>query len=178
MTRHPQEHFASGRLHLLEREMAETLGSLCDKLTIVKLKQWHSTDKARLKSLAGQEQALVEEIDEFIADALAGRIRDDRLTFLANKVFNKSQADVAAVTGALGKVVAQLADVNCRLWHEQEKVYDFEHVPDAQKGALMKALATLNLERNRCMEAIDRNLAQEVARRKVAAKKPVASARR
>jgi len=28
--------------------MAETLGSLCDKLTIVKLKQWHTTDKTRI----------------------------------------------------------------------------------------------------------------------------------
>ena len=27
--------------------MAETLGSLCDKLTIVKLKQWHTDDPAR-----------------------------------------------------------------------------------------------------------------------------------
>jgi len=32
--------------------MAETLGSLCDKLTIVKLKQFHTGDVQRLESLA------------------------------------------------------------------------------------------------------------------------------
>jgi len=42
--------------------MAETLGSLCDKLTIVKLKQWHSTDPERLKSLGSQEISLTDEI--------------------------------------------------------------------------------------------------------------------
>jgi len=146
--------------------MAETLGSLCDKLTIIKLKQWHSTDKARLKSLASQENSLLDEIDEFVANALAGRIREDRLTFQANKVYKKKGNEVAQVTGAMGAVMARLADVNCRLWHEQEKVYDFEHVPDAEKGALMRQLAVLNLERNRCMEAIDRNLLAEVVRRK------------
>ena len=35
--------------------MAETLGSLCDKLTIVKLKQFHNEDKNRLESLQQQE---------------------------------------------------------------------------------------------------------------------------
>ena len=151
--------------------MAETLGSLCDKLTIIKLKQWHSTDKARLKSLAGQEVLLLEEIDEFVTGALTGLIREERLTFQSNKVFKKKGNAVAEVTGAMGAVMAQLADVNCRLWHEQEKVYDFEHVPDAEKGTLMRQLAVLNLERNRCMEAIDRNLLAEVVRRKKAAAK-------
>jgi hypothetical protein len=146
--------------------MAETLGSLCDKLTIIKLKQWHSTDKVRLKSLAGQEESLLEEIDEFVAAALQGHIREDRLTFQSNKVYKKKGNAVAEVTGAMGAVMAQLADVNCRLWHEQEKVYDFEHVPDDQKGALMRQLAVLNLERNRCMETIDRNLLATVVSRK------------
>ena len=40
--------------------MAETLGSLCDKLTIVKLKQWHTDDTARTASLAAQERQLSE----------------------------------------------------------------------------------------------------------------------
>ena len=158
--------------------MAETLGSLCDKLTIIKLKQWHSTDKVRLKSLAGQEKSLLEEIDEFVAAALQGHIREDRLTFQSNKVYKKKGNAVAEVTGAMGAVMAQLADVNCRLWHEQEKVYDFEHVPDDQKGALMRQLAVLNLERNRCMEAIDRNLLATVVSRKKPKKSLAARTRR
>lgn len=151
--------------------MAETLGSLCDKLTIIKLKQWHSTDKLRLKSLAGQASSLQEEINEFIGNALAGRIPEGRLTFQANKVYKKKGNAIASVTGAMGAIVGQLADVNCRLWHEQEKVYDFDRIPNTRKGAVVKQLAVLNLERNRCMEMIDQNLRVEVLRRKKVAAK-------
>ena len=38
--------------------MAETLGMLCDKLTIVKLKQFHTEDENRLTSLAKQFEQL------------------------------------------------------------------------------------------------------------------------
>jgi hypothetical protein len=69
--------------------MAETLGSLCDKLTIVKLKQYHSEDPERLASLGTQEGNLKKEIDEFISDAVNGLIPLEKLTFKANKVYKK-----------------------------------------------------------------------------------------
>ena len=66
--------------------MAETLGSLCDKLTIVKLKEWHSEKQPeRMRSLATHR----EEIDPFIPDAANGRIPVERLTFAAHKVYRK-----------------------------------------------------------------------------------------
>jgi hypothetical protein len=142
--------------------MAETLGSLCDKLTIVKLKQYHTDDADRRMSLAAQELQLKEEINAYLADALAGVIPADRLTFQANKVFKQEGNTVAAVTGSTASVIAQLAEVNCRLWHEQEKVYDFARVPPAEKDAVVKQLALLNLERNQCIDAIDRNLVRAV----------------
>ncbi|MBK9284914.1 MAG: hypothetical protein IPM51_11465 [Sphingobacteriaceae bacterium] len=46
--------------------MAETLGMLCDKLTILKLKQYHTESEERLKSLGTQAKQLQEEIDEFV----------------------------------------------------------------------------------------------------------------
>ena len=49
--------------------MAETLGSLCDKLTTVKLKLWHTEVPDRLQSLEKQEQQLHAEIEEFISGA-------------------------------------------------------------------------------------------------------------
>jgi len=54
--------------------MAETLGSLCDKLTIVKLKQYHSENKESLLSLEQQQNQLTDEIEEFILDAASGLI--------------------------------------------------------------------------------------------------------
>ena len=142
--------------------MAETLGILCDKLTIVKLKQYHSEDEARLKSLAIQADQLQTEIDEYISDAVNGRIEVSRMTFAANKVFKKEGNEVAEVSGNFGKIFSQLADVNCRLWHEQEKVYEFKIVPVDEKDKVVDQLAKLNLERNKCIDAINELLVNKI----------------
>jgi len=136
--------------------MAETLGSLCDKLTVVKLKQWHGEEQAKLQSLKLQETQLQAEINEFIALASSGNIPVDRLTFASNKVYKQTGNSVAAITGTIGEVFSKLAEVNCRLWHEQEKVYEFEKVPVADKDGVVKKLALLNLERTTCIDQIDR----------------------
>lgn len=143
--------------------MAETLGSLCDKLTIVKLKQYHSEDHARLESLGKQEIQLRTEIDEFVAAAVSGHIPADKLTFSANKVYKQEGNETRNITGNLGEVFAELAKVNCDLWHEQEKVYEFETVPPAEKDIVVKRLAVLNLERNKCIDSIDRQFQSMIA---------------
>lgn len=136
--------------------MAETLGTLCDKLVTVKLKQWHSEDPERLRNLAAQERQLREEIDEFVGAALAGDIPAARLTFAANKVYKKEGNEIADIGGSVGQIFAQLAETNCRLWHVQEKVYEFEAIPPEEKNAVIKQLAVLNLERNECIDRLDR----------------------
>ncbi|MBC7650769.1 MAG: hypothetical protein H7101_03370, partial [Deinococcales bacterium] len=128
---------------------------LCDKLTIVKLKQYHTEDEQRLLSLNNQATQLQNEIDRYVADAIVGNIASDKLTFAANKVFKQQGNEVADVTGAIGALFSQLADVNCRLWHEVEKGYDIENVPVPEKDNLVKMLAVLNIERNKCIDAID-----------------------
>ena len=135
--------------------MAETLGMLCDKLTIVKLKQYHTADATRLESLDQQSKQLQAEIDEYFSDAVSGNIPVDRLTFASNKVFKQAGNEVKEVKGKIGEIFYQLADVNCRLWHEQEKVYEFETVPSEEKNQVVKQLALLNLERNKCIDAIN-----------------------
>ena len=69
--------------------MAETLGSLVDKLTVCNVRIWHLIDKHRDKSLSdkerleaadaadrvnGQRSRLIDEIDNFLADAVAGKV--------------------------------------------------------------------------------------------------------
>jgi len=135
--------------------MAETLGMLCDKLTIVKLKQYHTDDDERLKSLDNQALQLQEEIDTYISDAINGNIPPDKLTFKANKVFKKEGNETRNITGDIGNIFSELADINCRLWHEVEKGYDIENVPVEEKDKIVKMLAVLNLERNKCIDAID-----------------------
>lgn len=135
--------------------MAETLGMLCDKLTIVKLKQYHTDNEERLTSLNRQALQLQEEIDAYIADAINGIIPPGKLTFAANKVFKKEGNETKEVSGNIGEIFSRLADVNCRLWHEVEKGYDIENIPVEEKDNLVKMLAVLNLERNKCIDAID-----------------------
>jgi hypothetical protein len=135
--------------------MAETLGSLCDKLTIVKLKHWHTEDQARLQSLEKQEDQLLNEINEFVSAAVAGRIPIEQLTFAANKVYKKEGNVTAHIQGSVAQIFSLLAEINCKLWHVQDKVYDFEKIPIEEKDAVVKQLAILNLERNECIDKID-----------------------
>lgn len=138
--------------------MAETLGSLCDKLTIIKLKQYHSSDQERLASLGEQQIQLISEIEEFVSDAVSGLIPIERLTFRSNKVFKSTGNETQEIKGSIGIVFGKLAEINCQLWHEQEKVYEFEKVPVDQKNTVVKQLAILNLERTKCIDEIDANL--------------------
>jgi len=140
--------------------MAETLGSLCDKLTVVKLKQYHTEDKSKLESLSLQEKQLQNEIDGFVSSAYTGLIPAEKLTFSSNKVYKESGNFVADVMGSIGTVFSQLADVNCRLWHQQEYVYEFEKVPVPEKDNIIKGLALLNLERTKCIDQIDKQFRQ------------------
>ena len=142
--------------------MTETLGSLCDKLTIVKLKQYHTQDLKRLDSLTNQEQQLCDEIDTYIIDAISGKISREKLTFSSNKVYKKEGNEILPITGNIGSVFSELAKVNCDLWHEQEKVYEFEKVPIDKKNSVVKRLALLNLQRNQCIDSIDKQFQQMI----------------
>ncbi len=142
--------------------MAETLGSLCDKLTIVKLKQWHTENPERQASLAEQEKRLQSEMNNFIAAAVRGEIPAGHLTFAANKVYKKEGNRISEVAGSLSEIVSKLAEVNCELWHEQEKVYEFEKVPVEQKDSVVKQIAVLNLQRNQCIDQIDKQFQQMI----------------
>lgn len=145
--------------------MAETLGTLCDKLTTVKLKLWHTEDPQRRESLTAQEKQLHQEIDELIGAALSGQISPEKLTFAANKVYKKDGNVVRDFRGTLGEIFSQLAETVCRLWHVQENVYDFEKIPVAEKDGVIKQLAIVNLERNHAIDKLDqefRRIVEEI----------------
>ena len=142
--------------------MAETLGTLADKLTTVKLKLWHTDDPERTKSLTAQEQQLQDEMNELVRAAVSGEIPIERLTFAANKVYKKEGNIVPDFNGSIGEMFSQLAEVNCRLWHVQEKVYEFEKIPVAEKDEVIKQLAIVNLERNQCIDKLDEEFRKAV----------------
>ena len=95
-----------------------------------------------------------------MGDAVSGRIPVARLIFSANKVYKQTGNELRPVPDtSIGAAFAELAKVNCDLWHEQEKVYEFERVPAERKNEVVKQLALLNLRRNQCIDAIDKLLA-------------------
>ncbi|MDQ2747664.1 MAG: hypothetical protein M3T96_10435, partial [Acidobacteriota bacterium] len=102
------------------------------------------------------EKQLQAEIDEFVKAAMTGEIPLERLTFAANKVYKKDGNDTAAINGSLGEIFALLAETNCKLWHVQEKVYEFEEIPAAEKDGVIRELAIVNLERNNCIDELDK----------------------
>lgn len=144
--------------------MAETLGSLCDKLTVVKLKEYHTEkDNVKMTMLQEQELQLQQEINEFISDALNGLIPLSKLTFKSNKIFKQQNNEICKIKGNIGEIFARLAQINCELWHEQEKVYEFEKVPFEAKDKVVKRLAILNLERTHCIDEIDSTFKNSIA---------------
>ncbi len=142
--------------------MAETLGTLADKLATVKLKLWHTDDPERTRSLKLQEKQLQDEMDDFVRAAIVGEIPIERLTFAANKVYKKEGNATADFQGTIGQIFSQLAETNCRLWHVQENVYDFEKVPMSEKDNLIRQLAIVNLERNQCIDKLDEQFCKSI----------------
>lgn len=142
--------------------MAETLGSLCDKLTIIKLKQYHTDSTEKKINLKKQENELINEMNTFLADAVSGNIPINKLTFASNKVYKKNGNETRIIQGKIAEVFSKLAEINCELWHEQEKVYEFEKVPLKDKDNIIKKLAILNLERNQCMDIINNTLKENI----------------
>ena len=112
--------------------------------------------------LSKQAAALQDELNEFMENALKGNIPQDRLTFASNKIYSKKGNDIEEIDGSIGVVFSKLAEVNCELWHQQEKVYEFEKVPVEQKDGVVKGLALLNLKRNKCIDLIDRQFTDMV----------------
>jgi hypothetical protein len=135
--------------------MSETLGSLCDKITIIKLKQFHSKNRDRLAILSKQEKHLINEINQYVSDACKKLIPRNQLTFASNKIYKKVSINSQLFKGSIGQIICKLAEVNCDLWHEQEKVYEFEKVPLSEKDQVINKIATLNLERNLCIDEIN-----------------------
>lgn len=130
----------------------DTLGSLCDKLTIIKLKQWHHTGSDGYSGLLIQESELIYEINSFVASAINGDVPKSMLKFSSYKIGGESECIPAE---DIGSVFAQLANVNCDIWHDVDKSMHIDDYPEEDVIKLVKRLAKLNLDRNRFKEEID-----------------------
>jgi hypothetical protein len=148
--------------------MAETLGSLVDKLSIKNLRIWHleevlekDSDSEELKAkrdLADkQRQNLVQEINGFLVAALQGEvcIRDEKIKMYTNT--NVSSSDSIK---KLGEAVSELAFRNIKLWHCEDEVRRTD-LADSEIVKIKRRIDTTNQERNDLMDKVDEILQVE-----------------
>ena len=153
--------------------MAETLGSLIDKLSIKNLRYWHLDEDSQARDSSDpqkqelmdkmdlvnrQRKELLEEIDVFLNSALAGevRIRDEKV-----KLYKNLNVTSAEDVNHLGEAVSKLAMSNIKLWHLEDEVRR-EDLPDTDIVKTKRKIDTNNQERNNFMDKIDEILENSV----------------
>ena len=146
--------------------MAETLGSLIDKLSIKNLRYWHLDEDAKAKDVSDpqkeeltakmklvdrQRKELLEEIDGFLEAAFAGkvRIRDEKV-----KLYKNLNVISSEDLNHLGETVSKLAMSNIKLWHLEDEVRR-EDLPNADIVKIKRTIDTNNQERNNFMDKVD-----------------------
>ena len=155
--------------------MAETLGSLVDKLSIKNLRILHldealeqknASDYAELKArrdLADkQRQNLVNEINDFLVSAFKGEvcIRDEKIKLYANTNVSSSES-----IKKLGEAVSELAIRNIKLWHCEDEVRRTD-LADVEIVKIKMRIDTTNQERNDLMDKVDEILQIESEEKK------------
>ena len=157
--------------------MAETLGSLIDKLSIKNLRYWHLDEDSQARDVSDpqkqelmdkmelvnrQRKELLEEIDVFLSSALAGqvRIRDEKV-----KLYKNLNVASAEDVNHLGEAVSKLAMSNIKLWHLEDEVRR-EDLPDTDIVKTKRKIDTNNQERNNFMDKVDEILENFVKKAK------------
>ena len=146
--------------------MAETLGSLVDKLSIKNLRLWHIDEamealdasdpkkeelQAKRQLVVDQANDLMGEINSFLGAALSGevKIRDEKVKLYNNRKFESSDA-----INQLGKAVSELAMRNIRIWHLEDEVRR-DDIPNDEIVQLKRRIDSTNQERNDLMDRVD-----------------------
>ena len=149
--------------------MAETLGSLVDKLSIKNLRIWHLDEvlandpaskleefQAKRDLADRQRQDLIKEIDSFLDAALRGevRIRDEKI-----KMYTNTNVSSSETIKALGNAVSELACRNIKLWHLEDEVRRTD-LPDATIVQTKRKIDATNQERNDLIDKVDQILSK------------------
>jgi len=146
--------------------MAETLGSLVDKITIKEIRKYHLQEMIKLKLkkfsadainskitlLNKQIKNMGDEIDDFMISALKGKmhLRDEKL-----KIYNALE-DMNKIPqfASLGAAISGLAQKNLELWHLEDEArrndVSLEYI-----GGIKKKIDSANQQRNDLIDKID-----------------------
>lgn len=146
--------------------MAETLGSLVDKLTIKSIREFYIKKmlrskssrfskpqlKEKLKVVRKQKKLLLGEMEEFIVWAAKGNIvlKEEKL-----KLYNRPQliGKIGAVN-FISKAINELSKKNLELWRLEDEARR-EDVSLSYIGRVKKKIDAANQQRNDLIDKID-----------------------
>ena len=153
--------------------MAETLGSLIDKLSIKNIREYHLKEalkkkkndslKNKLKILLKQKRCLLEEIDEFIREGIKGKriLRDEKL-----KLYNPPEfVGKIGKIDSLAKAISSLTMKNLELWHLEDEARR-QDVSLVYIGRIKRKIDRANQQRNDLIDKVDELFAKMVKQRK------------
>lgn len=132
--------------------MAETLGSLIDKLAIKNIRLQYLKNRRKKKIVAQQCEDLIAEIDGFVKAALRGKVKlkEEKL-----KLYNPPLKKVK--TNSLAKLLDNLVRRNLQLWQLEDKVRE-KNTTLAEIGRIKKKIDIANQQRNDLIDGIDQLL--------------------
>jgi len=146
--------------------LAETLGSLIDKLTIKNirldnLRKEGKKSRKKMNIVQSQRRRLIEEMDQFLAQALKGKVKlkDEKV-----KLYRQSKVG-EKISGTLGALVDSLCQKNMQLWHLEDEARRSD-VSDAYIGKIKRKIDIANLSRNDLIDRIDKLLERKVKKSK------------
>jgi hypothetical protein len=162
--------------------MAETLGSLVDKLTIKSIREYYINEmikekkpkfpkaklKEKLKILGKQKKEMMLEVEEFVDLATKGVISlaDEKI-----KLYNRpDQIGRIGKIKTLGKAIEGLSKKNLEIWHLEDQARRTD-VPLNYIGQVKRKIDSANQQRNDFIDKIDELLAQDVKKKRSRAKK-------
>ena len=158
-------------------DMAETLGSLIDKLSIKSLRYWHLDEsiqsedisdtktkelKEKLDLVDSQRQELRDEINSFLVAALAGDVKicDEKV-----KLYRNTNVSSFDNVNKLGEAVSELAIRNNRMWHLEDEVRR-DDLPDSEIVQLKRRIDQTNQERCDLVDKVDEILKKATNQKK------------
>ncbi len=157
--------------------MAETLGSLIDKLTIKSIREFYLSKslkakkskfpkrelKMKMNLLKKQKALQLKEIEDFISLALSRKItlREEKI-----KLYNKPE-DIGRIgkNEKLSKAIEGLSRKNIELWHLEDEARRTD-MPLSYIGKIKKKIDPTNQQRNDFIDKIDELFEKAVLKRR------------
>jgi len=142
--------------------LAETLGSLVDKLAIKNirlsnLRKEKKKSRKKIDIVQTQRRDLIEEMNQFLAQAFKGKVKlkDEKV-----KLYRQARVE-GKIYRTLGALVDHLSQTNIQLWHLEDEARRSD-VDDAYIGRIKRKIDIVNQSRNDLIDRIDELLERKI----------------